>query len=61
MLPVLVPAVTSDTEKADVTNCKINNTILMFMWPKLIIKNFMSTFKLKKLIESQKGSMDKYG
>ena len=50
MLPVLVPAVTSDTEKADVTNGRINNTILMSTWPKLIIKNSMSTFKLKKLI-----------
>ena len=45
MLPVLVPAVTSDTEKADVTNGRINNTILMSMWPKLIIKKCFLTLK----------------
>ena len=50
MLPVLVPAITSEMEKADVTNSRINNTKLMSTWPKLIIKNATSVFKLKKLI-----------
>ena len=37
MLPVLVPAITSKTEKADMANGRINNTKLMSTWPKLII------------------------
>ena len=57
MLPILVPIVTSEIEKADVANGRINNTKLMSTWPKLIIKkcflalkNATSAFKLKKLI-----------
>ena len=50
MLPVLVRVVTSETEKADMANGRINNIKLMSTWPKLIIKNTTSAFKLKKLI-----------
>ena len=49
MLPILVPIVTSEIEKADVANDRINNTKLMSTWPKLIIKNATSAFKLKKI------------